>query len=335
MLGYIRSHTHWNLQLQRSQYFLVQAGLELDHQFKEFPHWPTSIFFRKQQQSLPSTPPDTPEEFEIRYNGRDILDLGANINPDKWTLRYTYLPENNNMPMYLANRSQYHRLGPNGHIQDYSLVRCEHCDFQYPINSGNSYFCRTSVTVSPTTTSTMTYTGPQVLKRQQPQPTQQQSLPPLQHIYHSNNNYSMYNNSQMNSNSFLKKTTATTLSTPATCTLSSVSSSASSFASTSPTSSLSSGYSSSSSTSNGSYNNFGVNGMRFPQQSPPSSSNMFVNNNANNTKSTMPSTFNNFCSFLNAFSNNNANNSNNGYINQAQVGNAGQQHPPYGTYNYF
>lgn len=36
--------------------------------------------------------------------------------------------------MLLENRSQYHRLGESGHIQEYKMQKCACCDFKYPVN---------------------------------------------------------------------------------------------------------------------------------------------------------------------------------------------------------
>lgn len=36
--------------------------------------------------------------------------------------------------MFLENRSQYHRLGDSGHIQEYKMQKCSCCDFKYPVN---------------------------------------------------------------------------------------------------------------------------------------------------------------------------------------------------------
>lgn len=37
--------------------------------------------------------------------------------------------------MFLENRSQYHRLGDSGHIQEYTMKKCSCCDFKYPVNN--------------------------------------------------------------------------------------------------------------------------------------------------------------------------------------------------------
>lgn len=83
-------------------------------------------------------------KLRIEINGRNILDLGANLNDNNnntrvWQpfVRYSHLPENN-LKMFLQNRSQYHRLGANGHLQEYALVNCKCCDFIYPVNGYNN-----------------------------------------------------------------------------------------------------------------------------------------------------------------------------------------------------
>lgn len=75
------------------------------------------------------------EELKINYNGRDLLDLHGNLSDDKWKLQYAVLPLRNNVQMFFANRSQYHRLGDSGLIQEYSMIKCQCCDFHYPVNN--------------------------------------------------------------------------------------------------------------------------------------------------------------------------------------------------------
>uniref|UniRef100_A0A336LXK3 CSON009524 protein n=1 Tax=Culicoides sonorensis TaxID=179676 RepID=A0A336LXK3_CULSO len=85
-------------------------------------------------------------KLRIEINGRNILDLGANLNNNNssnniWQhqgmYQFAHLPENN-LKMFLENRSQYHRLGANGHLQEYALVNCKCCDFIYPNNGYNN-----------------------------------------------------------------------------------------------------------------------------------------------------------------------------------------------------
>ncbi|XP_050077405.1 serine/threonine-protein kinase pakD-like [Anopheles maculipalpis] len=82
----------------------------------------------------------------IYYYNRDILDLGSNIRPQgttagEFAFQFAELPETNNIQFFLQNRSQYHRLGPNGFLQEYRMETCRDCDFQYPVNivGANSY----------------------------------------------------------------------------------------------------------------------------------------------------------------------------------------------------
>lgn len=90
-------------------------------------------------------------KLRIVLNGRNILDLGANLRSSPPSqlgqpttsssfVTSAELPANN-LKMFLANRSQYHRLGANGHIQEYALAKCTCCDFIYPTNgySNNIY----------------------------------------------------------------------------------------------------------------------------------------------------------------------------------------------------
>lgn len=70
-------------------------------------------------------------DIKVIYNGRDILDICSNFK-NSWNIRYTYLPENN-FQMYLANRSQYHRLGDSYNTREYSLDICRRCYFQHPV----------------------------------------------------------------------------------------------------------------------------------------------------------------------------------------------------------
>lgn len=86
-------------------------------------------------------------KLKIEINGRNILDLGANLTNNSITpnnvwqqqnfMRFAHLPQNN-LKMFLENRSQYHRLGANGHMQEYALVNCKCCDFIYPVNGYNN-----------------------------------------------------------------------------------------------------------------------------------------------------------------------------------------------------
>jgi len=75
---------------------------------------------------------------KIEYQGRDILDLAKNLTykNTSWKFQYARLPDNN-VAMFMANRSQYHRLGANGLNREYDLAVCRTCTFQFPVNSPN------------------------------------------------------------------------------------------------------------------------------------------------------------------------------------------------------
>ncbi|XP_058819949.1 bromodomain-containing protein DDB_G0270170-like [Topomyia yanbarensis] len=75
------------------------------------------------------------KEVKVVLGGRDVLNLIDNlVTPDHFRLQFAQLPENDNIHFFLDNRSQYHRLGANGHIQEYTMVKCKCCDFRYPVN---------------------------------------------------------------------------------------------------------------------------------------------------------------------------------------------------------
>lgn len=97
------------------------------------------------------------EKLKIIYNGRDILDFSANIGNQSWNVNYTYLPENN-FQMYLANRSQYHRLSANWNTKGYILDTCRKCFFQYPVKFPHDQMVcgDSSDNVSTTNTNTIT-----------------------------------------------------------------------------------------------------------------------------------------------------------------------------------
>ncbi|XP_055639987.1 putative uncharacterized protein DDB_G0286901 isoform X2 [Toxorhynchites rutilus septentrionalis] len=75
------------------------------------------------------------KEVKVTLGGRNVLDLMDNLTkPNHFCLQFAQLPENDNIHFFLDNRSQYHRLGANGHIQEYTMVKCKCCDFRYPVN---------------------------------------------------------------------------------------------------------------------------------------------------------------------------------------------------------
>lgn len=76
-----------------------------------------------------------PKECKLVLGGRDVLNLMDNLTaPNHFRLQFAQLPENDNIHFFLDNRSQYHRLGANGHIQEYTMVGCKRCEFRYPVN---------------------------------------------------------------------------------------------------------------------------------------------------------------------------------------------------------
>lgn len=86
-------------------------------------------------QDLPDPEPTMPKVVKVEIGGRNVLNLLDNLtSPDHFRLQFAQLPENDNIHFFLDNRSQYHRLGANGHIQEYTMVKCKCCDFRYPVN---------------------------------------------------------------------------------------------------------------------------------------------------------------------------------------------------------
>lgn len=76
------------------------------------------------------------EDLKIIHDGRDILDLGANIANKSWNFQYAHLPEKN-YQMYMNNRSQYNRLslGFQQSEPNYTYNECVDCKFDYPVLS--------------------------------------------------------------------------------------------------------------------------------------------------------------------------------------------------------
>lgn len=109
------------------------------------------------------------EDYKIYPKSR--LNLALTLKDYSWNMRYAELPENN-LTMFLANRSQYHRLGTNGHIQEYSLNKCQCCDFKYPVN--NYSYNTSNVSTLPI----------QQQQLSQPQPMQQQQQQPPTRLLH-------------------------------------------------------------------------------------------------------------------------------------------------------
>jgi len=73
----------------------------------------------------------TKGEVQLTHFGRNILDLGSNLTT-KFPLASTELPAMN-LPLFLQNRSQYHRLGKFGTSESFPLASCEkQCGFSFP-----------------------------------------------------------------------------------------------------------------------------------------------------------------------------------------------------------
>lgn len=88
-----------------------------------------------QVEDSPELEPEIPKEVKVVIGGRNVLNLMDNLrSPGQFRLQFPQLPENNSIHFFLDNRSQYHRLGANGHIQEYAMVKCKCCDFRYPVN---------------------------------------------------------------------------------------------------------------------------------------------------------------------------------------------------------
>lgn len=112
--------------------------------------------------------PAPPKECKLVLGGRDVLNLMDNLTaPNHFRLQFAQLPENDNIHFFLDNRSQYHRLGANGHIQEYTMVGCKRCDFRYPVNG-------TSLTSSGPTATMGQGSLAAAFPQQQPQPQQPQ-----------------------------------------------------------------------------------------------------------------------------------------------------------------
>lgn len=134
---------------------------------------------------LSASEPIIPIELKVEIGGRNVLNLLDNLtSPDHFRLQFAQLPENDNIHFFLDNRSQYHRLGANGHIQEYTMVKCKCCDFRYPVNG-------TSPTPGGTTASSIGQANLAAIF-QQHQTQQQQQQQPLQ--WNSFSNYDSISN---------------------------------------------------------------------------------------------------------------------------------------------
>lgn len=137
------------------------------------------------QDDLSEPEPTIPKVVKVEIGGRNVLNLLDNLtSPDHFRLQFAQLPENDNIHFFLDNRSQYHRLGANGHIQEYTMVKCKCCDFRYPVNG-----------TSPTnggTTASMGQANLATIFQQQTQHQQPQQQQPFQ--WNSFNNYDSISN---------------------------------------------------------------------------------------------------------------------------------------------
>lgn len=78
------------------------------------------------------------KNLRIMHEGRDILNFEANVSKSQsWSIQYANLPETN-FNMFMANRSQYHRLAPDWQdAPDQLMEKCGKCDFHIPANMHN------------------------------------------------------------------------------------------------------------------------------------------------------------------------------------------------------
>lgn len=138
-------------------------------------------------QDLPKPEPTIPKVVKVEIGGRNVLNLLDNLtSPDHFRLQFAQLPENDNIHFFLDNRSQYHRLGANGHIQEYTMVKCKCCDFRYPVNG-------TSPANGGTTASMGQANLAGIFQQQQQHQTQQQQQP---FQWNSFNNYDSISNNR-------------------------------------------------------------------------------------------------------------------------------------------
>lgn len=120
---------------------------------------------------------DIPKEVEVVIGGRNVLNLMDNlISPDQFCLQFAQLPENGNIHFFLDNRSQYHRLGANGHIQEYTMVKCKCCDFRYPVNGPTPTSGGVTTPIGQTNWATAGQQQHQTQLQQQQQPSQWNSF---------------------------------------------------------------------------------------------------------------------------------------------------------------
>lgn len=73
------------------------------------------------------------KHLKIIHRGRNILDFESNV-AKSWIIPSAHLPEHN-IKVFMANRSQYHRLTPGWiDLPEHPMIKCGKCDFHYPVN---------------------------------------------------------------------------------------------------------------------------------------------------------------------------------------------------------
>ncbi|XP_012274115.1 uncharacterized protein LOC105696308 isoform X1 [Orussus abietinus] len=81
-------------------------------------------------QSRPNTPASETSKankgqveapLRVQHQGRDILNLGANVREPSWQVRYPTMPRQN-LQAFMENRSIYYRLGEHGLTEEYPAV---------------------------------------------------------------------------------------------------------------------------------------------------------------------------------------------------------------------
>ncbi|XP_052898461.1 putative uncharacterized protein DDB_G0277255 isoform X2 [Anopheles moucheti] len=161
----------------------------------------------KEPSELPLFSPKTTKEpiftlprQSVICNNRDILDLGSNIRPQgsggtgEFAFQFAELPVTNNIQFFLQNRSQYHRLGPYGNVQEFRMETCPCCDFQYPVNAVGANSSAAPINQTCGTASLSNLNANQIYGNLQQQQQQQQQLRlqqqqlQMQYAYRFNNN---------------------------------------------------------------------------------------------------------------------------------------------------
>ncbi|XP_011644824.1 uncharacterized protein LOC105431976 [Pogonomyrmex barbatus] len=88
------------------------------------PETPTRVTCRNQEKIN--------EQYRLMYEGRDILNLGANIRSSfDWQMRDRMFSRHE-IHDFINNRLMYHRLREQSHTKDSSVKRCNECGFCEP-----------------------------------------------------------------------------------------------------------------------------------------------------------------------------------------------------------